>query len=265
MKVMNNTNISTFKSSYSKQLLASSAISFATILGCAAIVVSTHKQDFSTTKTEQVDKFEKEYDKANVTQNAQEVSFAPEASTVDGDNGASVIDSQVVGTNNASSRKVSSRSSLKKNEQMSGNEVISSTPARKNLISIKGIFGILASLMVGIKAFCFCGMGGLNPSKKDEYGVTPLMKNAMVGYDDYVKLFLKYPNTDVNDANDFGQTALHYAAMRGQDKVVRVLLKDPKIDLIKTDMYGKTAFDYGDYGVKKLILKKLMEQNGHYY
>jgi ankyrin repeat protein len=74
---------------------------------------------------------------------------------------------------------------------------------------------------------------------KDRFGWTPLIKAAMFGYNDIVKILLDR-GADVNAKTGLGCTALIEAAKIGHVRTVRILL-DNNADMNLTDKDGNTA------------------------
>lgn len=70
-----------------------------------------------------------------------------------------------------------------------------------------------------------------DPNAKDDDGTTALMRAAMDGQNELVKMILAQPGVRVDERDPLGQTALMMAAARGRTGAVRLLLEagaDPK-------------------------------------
>ncbi|MBQ6942630.1 MAG: ankyrin repeat domain-containing protein, partial [Akkermansia sp.] len=79
---------------------------------------------------------------------------------------------------------------------------------------------------------------GADVNKVDEYGATPLIRAAVKGHPECVKLLLDAPGIDVNKANENGWSPLMETAKQGLSECMKLLLAAPGIDVNKANADG---------------------------
>lgn len=98
---------------------------------------------------------------------------------------------------------------------------------------------------------------GLHPNHKNSDNMTVLASASYYGELCSVKLLMRYPEVDINVADDYGRTALILAAVRGHYAVVEALLNRGAERHHRETTYARTAEDWareeGHYAMAKYI------------
>ncbi|HPS56821.1 MAG TPA: ankyrin repeat domain-containing protein [Spirochaetota bacterium] len=98
---------------------------------------------------------------------------------------------------------------------------------------------------------------GLEVDNHGSYGDTPLMRAAMMGYTDMVKLLFS-KGADINAVNEYGSTALILSAAEGHTDVVSFLLQNGA-GVNASNTNGDTALIQAAYNGQKKVVEILLE------
>ena len=98
---------------------------------------------------------------------------------------------------------------------------------------------------------------GLEVDNHGSYGDTPLMRAAMMGHTDMVKLFFS-KGADINAVNEYGSTALILSAAEGHADVVTFLLQNGA-GVNASNSNGDTALIQAAYNGQKKVVGILLE------
>jgi hypothetical protein len=77
----------------------------------------------------------------------------------------------------------------------------------------------------------------IDVNAKNSYGITILMRAALLGNIKLVKTLLARPEIDINVSDELGHTALHEAILGGRVAIVRMLCRDPRTNPNKKDTF----------------------------
>ncbi len=98
---------------------------------------------------------------------------------------------------------------------------------------------------------------GLEIDNHGSYGVTPLMRAAMMGHADVLKLLVTN-GADINAVNEYGSTALILTAAEGHADVVKFLLQNGA-DINAADSNGDTALIQAAYNGQRDVVVILLD------